>query len=136
MYFLETYGSEEDYEKALKSMRYRESMGGLTLGYIPAHSHIASFFLWFGIVGLLYWLYVLYAIFRYFHKEMASAPHWFGILALGAPGFLWALFFSGFGFRIVTMPYVVLLFMAHSYYIGAKRLPIEIEMKIRLAEKK
>ena len=136
MYFLENYGDAGDYENALESMRYRERIGGSTLGYIPAHSHISSFFLWFGIIGLIYWLYVLYAIFRYLHKEMAAAPHWFGVLALGAPSFLWALFFSGFGFRIVTMPYVVLLFMAHSYYTGAKRLPIEIEMEIQRAEKK
>jgi hypothetical protein len=136
MYFLEKYGNAEDYEKALESRRYRERIGGSTIGYIPAHSHIVGFFLWFGVIGLIYWLYVLYAIFRYLHKEMAAAPHWFGVLALGAPSFLWTLFFSGFGYRIVTMPYVVLLFMAHSYYIGAKRLPIEIEMKIRLSEKK
>jgi hypothetical protein len=136
MYFLEKYGNAEDYEKALESRRYRERIGGSTIGYIPAHSHIVGFFLWFGVIGLIYWLYVLYAIFRYLHKEMATAPHWFGVLALGAPSFLWTLFFSGFGYRIVTMPYVVLLFMAHSYYTGAKRLPIEIEMQIQKSERK
>lgn len=136
MYFLENYGDIEDYQKALENRRYRESVGGSTLRYIPAHSHIGSFFLWFGVVGLVYWLYVLYAIFRYFHKEMSSAPHWFGVLAVGAPAYLWALFFSGFGYRIVTMPYVVMLFMAHSYYTGAKRLPIEVEMEIRWADRK
>ena len=133
--FLEKYGDTEDYEKALSSERYRIKAGLPTLSYIPAHSHIAGFFLWFGVVGLLYWLYVIYAMFRYLRKEIAAAPHWFGILAVSAPGFLWTLFFSGFGYRIVTMPYVVYLFMAHAYYIGAKRLPAEVEMKIRRLEK-
>ena len=132
--FLAKYGDDEDYEEALKSERYRIKNGLSTMSFIPAHSHIASFFLWFGVVGLVYWLYVIYAIFRYLHKEMASAPHWFAPLALATPSFMWLLFFSGFAYRIATMPYVVLLFMAHAYYTGAKRLPTEIEMKIRRAE--
>lgn len=135
MNFLVKYGNVEDYENALASRRYAETYGQSTLGYIPAHSHIASFFLWFGVVGLIYWLYVLYAMFRYLHKEMASAPHWFGVLALAMPSFLWTLFFSGFGYRIVTMPYVVMLFMSHAYYTGAKQLPLSIEMSIRAKEK-
>ena len=134
--FLEKYGDIEDYRKFLESIRYMEGHGMSTLNFIPAHSHLAGFFLWFGVVGLIYWLYVIYGIFRYLHKEMAAAPHWFGVLALGAPGFLWLLFFSGFGYRIVTMPYVVFLFMAHAYYTGAKRLPLEIELKIQKAESK
>lgn len=133
--FLAKYGDAEDYEKALDFERYRIKSGLSTMSYIPAHSHIGSFFLWFGVVGLVYWLYILYAIFRYLHKEIASAPHWFGVLAIGVPGFLWNIFFSGFGYRIVTMPYIVYLFMAHAYYTGAKRLPTEIEMKIRRNEK-
>ena len=78
---------------------------------------------------------MIYAIFRYLHKEMAAAPHWFGVLAMATPSFLWTLFFSGFGYRIIAMPYVVMLFMAHAYYTGAKRLPYEIEMSIRKNEK-
>lgn len=133
--FLVKYGDPDDYEKVLESFRYIEGHGGSTLSYIPAHSHIACFFLWFGVVGLIYWLYVMYAIFRYLRKEMAAAPHWFGVLALATPGFIWTLFFSGFGYRIVTMPYVVILFLAHAYYTGAKRLPIDIEVKIQKAER-
>ena len=136
MYFLEKYGDAEDFQEAIESMRYRARNGISSLGYIPAHSHIASFFLWFGVIGLVYWLYVMYAMFRYFKKEMTAAPHWFGVVALSAPSFLWALFFSGFGYRIITMPYVVLLFMTHAYYKGVRRLPIEIEIGIRKAEKK
>ena len=134
--FLSKYGDSEDYANIMENYRYRERLGLPTLGYIPAHSHIASFFLWFGAAGLVYWLYVMYAIFRYLHREMASAPHWFGFLALTTPSFLWMLFFSGFGYRIVTMPYVVMLVMAHAYYTGAKRLPVEIEMKIQRAERR
>ena len=136
MNFLSKYGNDEDYDNYIGYRQYAQKHGLSTLYYIPAHSHIASFFLWFGIVGLIYWIYVMYAIFRYLHKEMASAPHWFGVLALATPSFLWTLFFSGFGYRIVTMPYVVMLFMAHAYYTGAKQLPPDIEMKIRMAERK
>ena len=136
MEFLHKYGDIDDYQRALETRRYLTAHGLSTMNYIPAHSHIASFFLWFGIFGLIYWLYVIYAMFRYLHKEMAAAPHWFGVLALTAPSFLWVIFFSGFGYRIVSMPYVVLLFMAHAYYTGAKRLPVDIELKIQQAERK
>ena len=136
MNFLSKYGNEEDYKDFMEYQRYAAQHGLSMIYYIPAHSHIASFFLWFGVVGLIYWLYVIYGMFRYMHREIASAPHWFGVLALATPSFLWTLFFSGFGYRIVTMPYVVLLFMAHAYYTGAKRLPPDIEMKIRMAERK
>ena len=134
MNFLSKYGDAEDYDAMIKRYRYAESKGFSTLRYIPAHSHISSFFLWFGAAGLFYWCYVLYAIFRYLHKEMSSAPQWFGVLGIAAPGFLWTLFFSGFGYRIVTMPYVVMLFMAHAYHTGRKQLPLEIEMAIRRKE--
>ena len=120
--FMSKYGDEEDSEKHFKSRAHQYKTVGTIYGYIPSHSHVGSFWLWFGVVGLFYWLYVIYALFRYLHRELVAVPQWVGFLAVGAPLFLWHVFFSGFGIRIFTMPYVVLLFMAHNVY--KKRIPI------------
>jgi len=115
--FMKKYGTSEDYENMLKAEEYMQrAIGWGRRGYIPAHSHIISFWLWFGVVGLFYWGYVVYAMFRYLHRELPSVPQWVGFLAGGAPPMLWALFFSGFGFRISTLPYVVVLVMAHNVH--------------------
>ena len=81
--------------------------------------------MWFGAIGLFYWLYIIYSIFRYLHKEMVAVPQWVGFLAIGAPAFLWNIFFSGFGIRIFTMPYLVILIMAHNVYKGRIKIPLE-----------
>ena len=121
--FLEEYGDEEDYQFFLGAMQHRSREGISYVNFIPAHSHIVSFWLWFGVIGLAYWLYVFYSIFRFLRKEITAVPQWFGILAMGAPSMLWSLFFSGFGYRISTMPFVVLLMMAHNVYKGRIQLP-------------
>lgn len=123
--FLMKYGTEEDVAKISANLEYmrRMNLDGF-YQFIPAHSHFVGFFLWFGILGLFYWIYVLYAVFRYLRKELTAVPQWVGFLAVGAPPMLWAFFFSGFGFRIYTMPYVVVLIMAHNVYKG--RIPLTV----------
>ena len=129
--FMEKYGTSEDYESVLKAEAYVQRTSGWgRRGYIPAHSHIISFWLWFGAVGLFYWVYVLYAIFRYLHRELTSVPQWVGFLAGGAPTMLWALFFSGFGFRISTLPYVITLIMAHNVHKGRIALADDLKQEI------
>ena len=128
--FLSKYGDAEDFEKHAKSRAYQYRTVGVVYGYIPAHSQIFSFWMWFGIVGFAYWLYVLYSIFRYLHKEMTAVPQWVGFLAVGAPAFLWNVFFSGLGIRIFTMPYLVVLIMAHNVYKGRIRVPFEEQQEM------
>ena len=134
--FMSKYGDSEDYEKYAKSRAYQYRTVGTVYHYIPAHSHIFSFWLWFGIVGLFYWLYILYSIFRYFHKEMAAVPQWVGFLAVGAPAFLWNIFFSGMGIRIYTVPYLVVLIMAHNVYKGRIMVPLEEQKEIAAVERR
>lgn len=120
--FLSEYGDIADYEKHMERKNYQYRTIGVKYGYIPAHSHVISFWLWFGVVGLYYWVYIIYSIIRYLHKEIISVPQWIGFLAVGAPTTLWALFFSGFGYRIYTMPYIVALLIAHNVSKG--KIPI------------
>lgn len=128
--FVLKYGDDEERAALERDMAYAQSLGIRTVGFIPAHSHVIGFWLWFGVIGLLYWLYVIFAIFRYLRMEAAAVPQWFGFLAIGAPAMLWQLFFSGFGFRIVTLPYVIALIMAHNVY--KKRIPVSNDVKVEL----
>ena len=135
--FLMRYGTEEDYKRIAERDRYQQQFGvEERIGYIPSHSHLISFWLWFGLVGLLYWLYVLYAIFRYLAKELTAIPQWVGFLAVGAPTMLWNLFFSGLGYRICTLPYVVALIIAHSVATGKMKISYEMEIEALKAEHK
>lgn len=124
--FLTKYGDEEDYRFFLGARQHQAREGLSYVNYIPTHSHIGSFWLWFGVVGLMYWAYIVYMLIRFLHREIAAVPQWFGVLAMGAPSLLWALFFSGFGYRIVTMPFVVMLMMAHNVYKGRIQLPYDM----------
>lgn len=134
--FLMKYGDEEDVERIAKENAYYHRLGVTPISYIPCHSHIVGFWLWWGVAGFVYWLYVLYAIFRYLHKESHVIPQWFGFLAAGAPTFLWHMFFSGFGFRIVTLPYVCALVIAHNVAIGRMKLPMNMELEAQKADRK
>lgn len=92
--FLEKYGTEKDHE----IHRLRTSQGWQNV--IPAHSQIVAFWLWYGIFGLIFWLYVLKLYVQVLSKHIAVVPQWFGYLALSIPSALWNLFFSPFGHRI------------------------------------
>ena len=134
--FLSKYGNDEDYRFFEGMQAHYRKLGIYYATYIPAHSHIVSFWLWFGVVGLFYWVYVFYAIIRFLRKEVAAIPQWFGVLAMGAPAMLWHLCFSGFGYRIMTLPYVVMLIMAHNIYKGRIKIPVEMEEEINKYERK
>lgn len=91
--FFAKYGSDVDrklyYEAALNSLHR-----------IPFHSQIATFWMWHGIGGLLFWGYVLFLVVWTLMRGMAVFPPYFGYLALVLPVTLWDIFFSPFGTRI------------------------------------
>lgn len=124
--FLSKYGTQEDMEEMANVLRAARARGANLISFIPAHSHLISFWLWFGIIGFYYWAYIIFCMIRYLSKEAHIMPQWFGFLAVGAPTMLWSLLFSGFGYRIMTLPYVVMLIMAHNMHKGRIPLPYEV----------
>ena len=66
--FLAKYGTPEDYEHYMNFRKYLNSIGVFDRG-IPCHSHITSFWLWYGLPGLLFWLYIIYIVFRYLKND-------------------------------------------------------------------
>ena len=99
--FLIKYGSADDLDEYMSALKYYRNRG-VSVGYgiIPAHSHIAGFWMWYGIFGLVFWLYVLYLIFGLLRKYLAAVPAWYGYYCFMLPATLWNIFFSPFAGRI------------------------------------
>lgn len=100
----DTYGYEEEYlarygtdQEQLDYMKARV-MGRLRT--IRAHSHVICYWMWHGVAGLLFWVYVFYLVIQTVHKRMDLMPEWFGFLAISLSAFLWDYFFSPFGQRV------------------------------------
>lgn len=99
--FLRDYGDYEDYQNLVHTRVYWGSLGYSVVKVIPGHSHIVTFWLWYGIFGLLLWLYVLWLIYKYFTKYLDVVPQWFGYFAVTISASLWGIFFSPYSQRIL-----------------------------------
>ena len=97
--FLSKYGTTAEINKALEDRQFRAQMG-IRVGVIPAHSHVITYWMWHGIPGLLFWLYVLKLVIDTMWKRLAIIPEWFGYFAVVVPAWLWDYFFSPFGQRV------------------------------------
>lgn len=128
--FLTKYGSAEDYESYLKYYEWQLKNGQSFITLIPAHSHIVGFWVWYGIFGLVFWIYILFQIVRYFRRDLATVPYWYGMLAAMTPSFLWSVFFSPFGDRVGEAMFIVFLLMTKAVRLGRVDLPPEMIHRI------
>lgn len=92
--FVSQHGTPNDVQGM---MRLRESLG---VGTIPAHSHILTYWLWGGILGLLPWIYITYLLLVTLFRRLDVYPPYFGLFAMVIPNLIWAVFFSPLGNRI------------------------------------
>ena len=128
--FINKYGDPDDYKV------YYESELRHGSGMIPCHSHIVEFWLWYGIFGLILWLYVLYVFMRFMKQDCAAVPQWFFWLACSIPGTVWHIFFSPLGSRTGIQFFVVACLMARAVRKGTFKLPASMEQEIWEAEQK
>jgi hypothetical protein len=135
--FLSKYGNPVDYEQYInRKMAFAEKGIDIRASkMISCHSHITSFWLWFGLPGLLFWMYVLYVVFRYLRYDAYAVPQWFFWLAAGVPGFMWSLFFSPFNSRVGLPLWVVGMLMARAVRQGKYRLPESMVTEIEKSER-
>ena len=110
--FLAKYAAREDYEKYVNMMYYRGYDYEMRL--IPCHAYITEFWLWYGIFGLIFWLYILFVLARYLKQDCWAVPQWFAWLACAIPGFCWGIFFSPLGNRFAPFLLVVACLMARA----------------------
>ena len=134
--FLAKYGNPEDYKQYIETRMYYRSVGFNKENMISCHSHITSFWLWYGLPGLLFWIYVIHVVFRFLRHDVAVVPQWFYWLAAGIPGMMWHIFFSPFNNRI-GLPLIVLgMLLARAVRLGNYQLPYEMIKEIEDNDRK
>lgn len=132
--FMSKYGTYEDFEDQLR----RDEGGYYThrLNLISCHSHITEFWLWYGVLGLIFILYVMYVFIRFLRQDVAAVPQWFAWLACAIPGTMWHIFFSPFSSRFGLPMMVVACLMARAVRKGQFRLPPEMVEEIAKSERR
>jgi hypothetical protein len=90
--FLLKYGTYEDVETFKRNEEWNMAHGGV-VGLIPCHAYITEFWLWYGIFGLLFWLYIIFVLLRYLKQDCWVVPQWYMWIAASIPGYFWGIFF-------------------------------------------
>lgn len=124
--YLEKYGTASEWQGYFSFERHLAAIGHTHYHAIPAHSHLISFWLCYGIVGLLVWIYVLYLIVIYFKRYIDAVPQWFGYMAVTLPAFMWNVLFSPYGGRVTTPLMICLLLFTRA--IGMRRIQPSLDM--------
>ena len=128
--FLSEYADYEDYQNYVTSREFYLRNNLPVMSMIACHSHVVMFWLWYGIFGLLFWLYIVFVIVRYLRQDCYAVPQWFMWLAAASPAYLWNVFFSPFADRVGGMMYVVAILLVRAVKKGAQPLPSEMIMEI------
>ena len=131
--FLERYGTIDDYNSYVNLQLYRAKHG--VYGHrIPCHAYLTEFWCWYGIFGLIFWLYVIFVFIRYLKQDCWVVPQWFMWIAASIPGYFWGIFFSPWSDRVGGIVFVVACLMARAVRMGSQRLPDYMEEEIFKAE--
>lgn len=119
--FVARYGDWEDAEKFQREFLWNMQMG--RYGLLPAHSHIVGFWVHYGILGGVFWIYVLWLIYKLLRRNLVAIPQWYGFFAFTACSALWDIFFSPYSQRVGMPFFIVALLIADAVRCGKIRLP-------------
>ena len=133
--FIEKYGTLDDIEQLEAARRYR-ILNSLPAGKIECHSYITEFWLWYGILGLLFIVYIIFVFIRYMRQDVAVIPQWYAWLACSVPSIMWDIFFSPLSSRFGFALAVVACLYARAVRRGLVRLPNEMQKEIIDSERR
>lgn len=125
--FFQKYADPDEFATYLYYLRKQLSFGYLP--EIPSHSHIMGAWLHYGIVGLLFYIWFLYVIFKHIKYYAAAIPQWYGYFSVTIASYAWHIFFSPFGGRSLFAMFAVCLFFARAIGNGKMRLPYAMEIE-------
>lgn len=121
--FIYRYGSDDD----IRDLEYRNSLrlkyGFHRSGLISTHSTVVQFWVWFGLLGLLFVGYITWCVIRFVKMDLAVIPRWYGWIALMLPSFFWDLFFSPYSDRLLYSLLIVACLYARAVRKGRVMLP-------------
>lgn len=98
---------------------------------IPTHSHIMAAWIWCGIAGFIFFVWLLWQMYKHIRFYSAAIPQWYGYYALTIPSMLWSVFFNPFGSRWWLPLLVVCMFFSRAVALGRIVLPYELEAEAR-----
>lgn len=133
--FLSKYGTHEDYVKYIDRLEYARKYGDV-IGLIHCHSYITQFWLWYGIFGLIFWVYSIFVLLRYLKQDCWAVPQWFMWIAASIPGYFWGIFFSGWANRVGGILFIIACLMTRAVRKGRQPLPFDMIEEIRKADSK
>ena len=124
--FLRKYGDAEDYDNYVKRQVYLATTYRVrSYALIGGHSHILQFWLAYGLLGLPYWLYVIYLIFQFWRRYVSFLPQFYGFLVVFSASFMWDVFFSPFSARIGFSLFITTLLLIRAGAMGRIQIPVQ-----------
>lgn len=134
--FMTRFGTQEDLDMLISNKAWQIRTGRASaLHLLECHAYITEFWAWYGIFGLIFILYVIFALLRYLRQDVAAVPQWYAWLACSVPGMFWGIFFSPFADRVGVPLFVVACLMARAVRKGTYRLPVEMIREIEKVER-
>lgn len=124
--FLNRYAGAEDFANYIRYETAMKERGVYYARLIPCHSIIVMFWLWYGVAGLVFWLYVCYVFIRYLRQDCWAVPQWYMWLAAGLPIWFWNILFSPLGDRVGSMMFIVACLLARAVRLGVQPLPLDM----------
>ncbi|MDD5704306.1 MAG: hypothetical protein PHR35_00145 [Kiritimatiellae bacterium] len=94
---------------------------GQMVPYMPGHSHVFGSWVNNGICGGVFWIYILYLLYKTVKYNMGVVPNLFGYLAWTIPGMAWAILFSPFAGRPIPMTAITVMLLLEHYRRAAAR---------------
>ena len=131
--FITKYGTWDDVQN-MRSFREWQMKHGINTRMLSCHAYITEFWAWYGIWGLVFWLYVIFVLLRYLKQDVSAVPQWYAWLACSVPGIFWGIFFSPLQDRFSVPLFVVACLMARAVRKGRFQLPPEMIREIEKAE--
>ena len=127
--FIFRFGTVEDIATIRKNQRIQEQYG-VSTKLLPCHAYITEFWAWYGVFGLVFWIYVGFVLLRFLKEDVAAVPQWYGWIACSIPAVFWGMFFNPFADRFGVPLFVVACLMARAVRKGAFVLPVEMRNEI------
>ena len=134
--FMRKYADLEDYNQYLRTIAFYESHGVTLMNLIPCHAVVTELWLWYGIFGLLFCLYVFFATLRYLKQDCWAVPQWFFWIGAGLPGLYFNMLFNPLSSRVGIPFLVVACLMVRAVRLGKQELPREMIIEIEKVERK
>ena len=132
--FITKYGTLEDVQEMVSTLEWQRSHG-VTSRMLSCHAYITEFWAWYGIWGLVFWLYIIFVLLRYLKQDVAAVPQWYAWLACSIPGMFWGIFFSPFADRVGIPLFIVACLMARAVRKGRFQLPVEMMHEMEKTER-